>query len=731
MKRTQVLRLLTMVTAFAFVALFALSPYQAYGEQVSEVPPVIGETATPIDDPAVEQPDTVPTNATDDGTSSSDVVVDGETESDELRDNADVKTTDAVVDTDEATNDADVLVEDESTLSTQSVANQGVATQDDGELHVTYTGHVQKVGWQSWVKDGVTAGTSGRSLRIEALRIRLVSDTGANVAGIRYQAHVQRQGWQGWVTDGALAGTSGMSRRVEALRISLTESLSPTWDIWYRLHVQGIGWLGWASNGATAGTSSMSKRVEAIEIVIQRKGTRAPGDTRQSFVDGTHLSMRGHIQRIGWQSNDDAVGTVGLGLRIEGFSAKLACGEHPGGVAYSAHVQRIGWQSQRSDGAYAGTTGMSRRVEAVKLALTGEAASHYDLWYRVHVQRLGWLGWTKDNAPAGSSGLSLRTERIETRILPKGSPAPSSPGQAYDAAFVSSASIAYRAKDVGSAWQGEVSNGKTAGTTGDSTSIERFSARLVSSSSMSMGDVVYRIRSTNGTWTECSAGAEAGVSGRAVDQIAMRLTGNISNMYTIHYRVHVNGVGWLEWASSNAVTGTAGIGKSIDGIQVRLVFKGNSLPSNDDAAKGTIMYDREYDQRKGQPLSEANSRQRAIVNAALSTPSPGSGLCAAWVENVYENAGYGTFYGNADDLYNNYCHSNDLGRLKVGMIIAVSTHTKSYLGGIYGHVGIYIGDGWVMDNIGSIRKIAVENWMDYYGTTVPPKWGWLGNINIA
>ena len=23
------------------------------------------------------------------------------------------------------------------------------------------------------------------------------------------------------------------------------------------------------------------------------------------------------------------------------------------------------------------------------------------------------------------------------------------------------------------------------------------------------------------------------------------------------------------------------------------------------------------------------------------------------------------------------------------------------------------------------------NWMDYYGTTVPPKWGWLGNINIA
>jgi cell wall-associated NlpC family hydrolase len=98
---------------------------------------------------------------------------------------------------------------------------------------------------------------------------------------------------------------------------------------------------------------------------------------------------------------------------------------------------------------------------------------------------------------------------------------------------------------------------------------------------------------------------------------------------------------------------------------------------------------------------------------------------------VYENAGYGTFYGNADDLYNNYCHSNDLGRLKVGMIIAVSTHTKSYLGGIYGHVGIYIGDGWVMDNIGNIRKIAVQNWMDYYGTTVSPKWGWLGNINIA
>ncbi len=612
-----------------------------------------------------------------------------------------------------------------------ALATQATSSNAAEELHVAYTGHVQKKGWQDWVRDGVTAGTYGESLRVEAMRIRLEDGSGKTIPGISYQAHVQRVGWQDWVSDGDLCGTSGRKLRVEALRLKLSDELAANYSIWYRLHVQSYGWLDWACNGQTAGTSSLSRRVEGIEIRVLPKGQSAPGATARPFVDGTHLSMRGHVQRVGWQNSNEAVGTVGRGLRIEAFSAKLVSGEHSGGVVYNAHVQRIGWQGERSDGAYSGTTGRSLRIEAFTMALTGEAADHYDLWYRVHVQKFGWLGWAKNGEQAGTAGMALRCERIETKILPKGSSAPQGETGDFSVPFVAAAGIAYNTKDVGGSWQGERTSGKTAGTTSDSTSIELFAARIESDASTPAGGVTYRARSLNGTWTESSDSGSVGVAGKAIDQIALNLTGELASAYSVYYRVHVAGVGWLEWASNSEITGTDGLGKSIDAVQAKLVVKGTAAPSNSDADKGTVLYNKPFSQLKGQELAKANAQQRRIVNAALSTPSPGGGLCAAWVEDVYSNAGYGTFWGNADDLYYEYCHSSDLGNLKVGMIIAVSTHTHTYLGGIYGHVGVYVGDGWIMDNVGTIRKISVTDWLDYYGTTVTPKWGWLGNINIA
>ena len=72
------------------------------------------------------------------------------------------------------------------------------------QAHVLYRTHVQSEGWQGWAKDGATSGTSGRSLRLEGLRMRLAGAGG----GVRYSAHVQSLGWQGWRSDGQLAGTS-------------------------------------------------------------------------------------------------------------------------------------------------------------------------------------------------------------------------------------------------------------------------------------------------------------------------------------------------------------------------------------------------------------------------------------------------------------------------------------------------------------------------------------------
>lgn len=123
--------------------------------------------------------------------------------------------------------------------------------------------------------------------------------------------------------------------------------------------------------------------------------------------------------------------------------------------------------------------------------------------------------------------------------------------------------------------------------------------------------------------------------------------------------------------------------------------------------------------------------QRRIVEAARVTPSPGGGLCAMWVSQVFSRAGLGYPEGNACDMFWQWCSRSDLRELKVGMIVAIPSHTHTYLGGIYGHVCIYIGGGMIMDNVGYVRTMPLNDWLEYYTTTYSPKWGWCNNQPLS
>ena len=95
------------------------------------------------------------------------------------------------------------------------------------------------------------------------------------------------------------------------------------------------------------------------------------------------------------------------------------------------------------------------------------------------------------------------------------------------------------------------------------------------------------------------------------------------------------------------------------------------------------------------------------------------------------NAGYGFVAGNANDMYAEFCYSSNRADLRPGMAVAVSTHPHTSAGRIYGHIGMYVGDGTVMDNIGYIRSISLDEWISYYGETVPVRWGWLNGIVLS
>ena len=185
---------------------------------------------------------------------------------------------------------------------------------------IEYKAHVQNNGWESeYKKNGSVSGTSGKSLRLEALRIRLVpkkspSSESEGIVGVRYQDHVQNVGNQAWVRDGSVQGTTGQSLRVEALRVALDKG-KYSGSIEYRVHIQNKGWTNWVANGQLAGTTGQSLRLEAFEM-------RLAGNISQAY----EVVYRAHVQNVGWQdwlSAGNIAGTTGRGLRLEAFQVQL------------------------------------------------------------------------------------------------------------------------------------------------------------------------------------------------------------------------------------------------------------------------------------------------------------------------------------------------------------------------------------------------------------------------
>ena len=342
------------------------------------------------------------------------------------------------------------------------------------DVTIRYTTHVQTFGWQGdennankWFVNGKMAGTSGKAKRLEGIKIRVY---GNDNLGIQYTTHCQSYGWLPWSANGEMNGTEGEAKRLEAIKIQLTGADKDKYDVYYRVHAQSYGWLGWAKNGAPSGTAGYAKRLEGIQIVVVKKGAAAPGvnyagvnaasgvhqaksyiakagsspvvgnqatsNTNPSVAGEANVNVayRTHVQTFGWQGwkyNGQISGTSGQAKRLEGINIKLTNKPYSGSIVYTTHVQTYGWQGNennpntwRRDGDMSGTSGEAKRLEAIRIALTGEMAEHYDVYYRVHAQSFGWLGWAKNGEAAGTAGLAKRLEGIQIVLVPKGGNAP-------------------------------------------------------------------------------------------------------------------------------------------------------------------------------------------------------------------------------------------------------------------------------------------------------------------
>ena len=614
----------------------------------------------------------------------------GETDDGQASEQADAQP--AAKEEESATEDEPAKEEDAETKASATT----VLSAEAAAPSVSVLTHVQNRGWdKSWVTGGRVAGSTGSGLRMEAMRLRL-DGPGAASGTLRYRAHVQNVGWQGWVSDGALCGTSGRGLRVEALQVKLEGELAESYDVVYRVHAQNVGWMGWARNGECAGTAGKGLRLEAIQVALVERGAKAPAApgqaTQHPFLGAEEVQLAAHVQNIGWMApvgDGKTAGTTGRGLRVEAVRPTVVGLRVPGGVEVAAHVQNIGWQGWRGAGKTAGTTGRGLRVEAVKMRLTGEAADEYDLYYRAHVQNYGWLSWAEAGEEAGSTGLGLRVEGFQTKLVRKGGAAPSNAGSALNAPLVTPLSVSYSTFENGG-WLNTVKNGATSGSVGKSIPVQGLRISVSGMGNSITGGVTYRAFVHDSGWSGWgSDGAQAGApgSGKYVEAIQAKLTGDAQNMYDIWYRAHVQNYGWLGWAKNGASAGTNKQNLRVEAIQIRITGKGGTAPGSTTSAY--------FDNSKMTIIDKYLATAVAIANNNSHGYTQGDGRwgpdydCSSLVitslRSAGLNTGSATYTGNMLENLRprgwNVMNFTSLSALQRGDILLTPfNHTEFYLG---------------------------------------------------
>lgn len=309
--------------------------------------------------------------------------------------------------------------------------------------------------------------------------------------------------------------------------------------------------------------------VAMVVSAISGLGTskRVKAATKMGVTYTVHVQTYG--DRQGWVENGATAGTNGERKRLEEIRIKLTGNEYSGSIRYKTHIQSFGWQKWVANGVNSGSRGKAKRLEGIEIMLTGEVAQHYDVVYRVHCQTYGWMNWVKNGVMAGTSGQAKRLEAIQIKLVPKSQ--------------VTDMGVTYRTHCQSYGWLNWVADGAASGTTGQSKRLEAIEIQLTGN--RYSGSVNYRTHVQSYGWEKdmVSNGAMSGTSGKAkrLEAIEITLEGDIANYYDIYYRVHAQSYGWLGWAKNGATSGTSGLSKRLEAIQIQLVPKNQGNGLND------------------------------------------------------------------------------------------------------------------------------------------------------
>lgn len=309
---------------------------------------------------------------------------------------------------------------------------------------------------------------------------------------------------------------------------------------------------------------------------------------RALAVGGATVTYQTHAQTYGWQdakANGATAGTTGMGKRLEAIKISVNGNGVSGGISYRVHCQTYGWMANKTNGAIAGTTGQGKRLEAIEMYLTGNLAKYYDVFYRVHVQTYGWQDWVANGNTAGTVGRGKRLEAIEILLIEKAATA-DLPGV-----------LNYKTHAQSYGWLDWVADGEGSGITGKGKRLESLRVYVNNAAAGVSGGVRYRSHVQTYGWQGWSYDGEiSGTMGLAkrIEAVQIELTGNLAKKYDVYYQTHIQSGGWLGWAKNGESAGSIGQSLRVEAIRIVLVEKNGPAPGE--------TYGCLYDGRIGVPI---------------------------------------------------------------------------------------------------------------------------------
>ena len=300
--------------------------------------------------------------------------------------------------------------------------------------------------------------------------------------------------------------------------------------------------------------------VAMLVSVVTGIGTTktAKAATKMGVTYTVHVQTYGDQQ--GWVHDGTMAGTKGQAKRLEEIRVKLTGDEYSGSIQYKTHIQSYGWQDWSYNGEKSGSRGQAKRLEGIEIQLTGEVIVDMGVQYRVHCQTYGWMSWLTDGKTSGTTGEGKRLEAIEVKLT----------GNRYYGG------ISYRTHVQTYGWETKmVSNGAMSGTSGQA---------------------------------------------KRLEAIELELYGEVAYYYDVYYRVHAQSYGWLGWAKNGETAGTSGMAKRLEAIQIKLVPKNSDTSQFEDGKKAYIKGTptANYSTQAQEVLAQCNAQRQANGIAALS-----------------------------------------------------------------------------------------------------------------